>query len=210
MGSTRYGPGTSFTEVRGHPLHRKDALDGNRPQEAASAVLSRLREWPVVNERAVWSISNLPAHRLQVNRPDRERGAEGRRRPLLRTLSPSQPNARTHRARAPGASREVRLGATDSQVRRDSEPPAEGSQRYLRFTALEAAGRYPHLSRPRLHHQQSGIHPRPRARQQKGEKAFGRDRESKPGSGLGDDAGPGKRGQYLLPAAQPVGDCGAA
>ncbi len=30
-------PGTSFT--------RKDALDGNQPEEAASAFLSRLREW---------------------------------------------------------------------------------------------------------------------------------------------------------------------
>ena len=35
-------PGTSCTP--------KDALDGNRHQEAAAAFLSRLREWPVVDE----------------------------------------------------------------------------------------------------------------------------------------------------------------
>jgi hypothetical protein len=46
-------PGTSFT--------RKDALDGNEPEEAASAFLSRLREWPV-------SMSEL-CGRYQISRP---------------------------------------------------------------------------------------------------------------------------------------------
>jgi hypothetical protein len=45
-----YGPGTSFTEVRGHPLHMEDALDGYQPYETASAVLSRVHERPMVDE----------------------------------------------------------------------------------------------------------------------------------------------------------------
>ena len=53
MSIARFGPGTSFTEVRGHPLHPGDALDGNGCEKTASTVLSRLRKWPVVDERAV-------------------------------------------------------------------------------------------------------------------------------------------------------------
>ena len=48
-------PGTSFT--------RKDALDGNKPEEAASALLSRLREWPVVDERVLNGGVRLKKHR---------------------------------------------------------------------------------------------------------------------------------------------------
>src|SRR5436309_15136395 len=67
--SGRYGLGTSLTEVRGHRLHRGDALDANECDGTAAEVRGGLRKRPVVDDGALRAVRCDAADRLQVGGP---------------------------------------------------------------------------------------------------------------------------------------------
>src|SRR5205823_8650510 len=64
-----YGLGTSLTEVRGHRLHRGDALDANECDGTAAEVRGGLRKRPVVDDGALRAVRCDAADRLQVGGP---------------------------------------------------------------------------------------------------------------------------------------------
>src|SRR5437016_12889934 len=64
-----YGLGTSLTEVRGHRLHRGDALDANECDGTAAEVRGGLRKRPVVDDGALRAVRCDAADRLPVGGP---------------------------------------------------------------------------------------------------------------------------------------------
>src|SRR5438552_14533994 len=64
-----YSLGTSLTEVRGHRLHRGDALDANERDGTAVEVRGGLREHPVVDDGALRTVRRDAADRIQVGEP---------------------------------------------------------------------------------------------------------------------------------------------
>src|SRR5437870_3043980 len=69
MWAAGYGLGTSLTEVRGHRLHRGDALDANECDGTAAEVRGGLRKRPVVDDGALRAVRCDAADRLQVGGP---------------------------------------------------------------------------------------------------------------------------------------------
>src|SRR5437763_16945770 len=69
--------GTSLTEVRGHRLHRGDALDANECDGTAAEVRGGLRKRPVVDDGALRAVRCDAADRVQAGGPLAGGGGHG-------------------------------------------------------------------------------------------------------------------------------------